>query len=37
MHLEVLRMRAKDALGRYGEDLAVDLLRREGLIILDRN
>lgn len=37
MHVEVLRMRAKDALGRYGEDLAVDLLRREGLIILDRN
>jgi putative endonuclease len=30
-------MRAKDALGRYGEDLAVDHLRRQGLTILDRN
>jgi putative endonuclease len=30
-------MRAQDALGRYGEDLAVDHLRGQGLTILDRN
>jgi putative endonuclease len=30
-------MRAKDALGRYGEELAVEHLRRQGLTILARN
>ena len=30
-------MRAKDALGRYGEELAVAHLRREGLTIVARN
>jgi len=30
-------MRAKDALGRYGEDLAVEFLRRQGLTIIARN
>jgi len=28
---------AKDALGRQGEQLAADFLRRAGLVILDRN
>jgi putative endonuclease len=30
-------MRAKDALGRYGEDLAVEHLRGQGLTIVARN
>lgn len=30
-------MHPKDALGRFGEDLAVQRLRQEGLRILDRN
>ncbi len=30
-------MRAKDALGRYGENLAADYLRRQGMDILARN
>ena len=30
-------MRAKDALGRYGEELAVAHLRQEGLTIVARN
>lgn len=30
-------MRAKDALGRYGEDLAARHLQQQGLTILDRN
>lgn len=30
-------MRQKDILGRWGEQLAADHLRRSGLIVLDRN
>lgn len=30
-------MRVKDAVGRYGEDLAVDLLTKSGLVVLARN
>ena len=30
-------MRAKDAIGRYGEDVAVRHLREAGLEILERN
>ncbi len=30
-------MRAKDALGRYGEQLAADALVNAGLVLLDRN
>lgn len=30
-------MNPKDALGRYGEDLAVELLERSGWVILERN
>jgi len=30
-------MRAKDALGRFGEDLAVPLMRQDGMAILARN
>lgn len=30
-------MRAKDALGRYGEDVAVRYLQDLGLVVLDRN
>ena len=30
-------MRAKDALGRYGEELAVEHLRRQGMTIVARN
>lgn len=30
-------MRTKDAVGRYGEDLAADYLRQQGMAILDRN
>ncbi len=30
-------MRAKDALGRYGEDLAVQYMRRSGMTVLARN
>ena len=30
-------MHPKDALGRYGEDLAAEHLRRQGLVVLDRN
>ncbi len=30
-------MRAKDAVGRYGEDVAVRHLREHGLEVLDRN
>jgi putative endonuclease len=30
-------VKAKDALGRQGEDLAADYLRRSGLRVLDRN
>ena len=31
------RVRAKDALGRYGEDLAADHLEADGYVILERN
>jgi len=30
-------MHAKDALGRYGEDLATEYLESLGLVVLDRN
>jgi putative endonuclease len=30
-------MNPKDALGRYGEDLAVEYLERSGLVIIERN
>lgn len=30
-------MRASDAVGRYGEKVAVDRLQRGGMVILDRN
>lgn len=30
-------MNPKDALGRYGEDLAADFLERSGLVIIERN
>jgi putative endonuclease len=30
-------MRVKDAVGRYGEDLAADHLRAAGMVVLDRN
>jgi len=30
-------MRAKDALGKYGEDVAARYLQSQGLIVLDRN
>jgi putative endonuclease len=35
--VEVVRMRAKDGLGVYGENVAVRHLRDAGLAILDRN
>jgi putative endonuclease len=35
--VEVVRVRAKDALGRYGEDVAVRHLVEGGMAILDRN
>jgi putative endonuclease len=31
------QMNPKDALGRYGENLAVDFLERSGLVIIERN
>jgi putative endonuclease len=34
---EVVRMRAKDAVGRYGEDVAARHLQDAGLVILARN
>lgn len=34
---EVVQMRATDALGRHGEQLAADLLIESGLTIIDRN
>jgi putative endonuclease len=36
-HLEVVRMRAKDGLGRYGEDVAARHLVEQGIIVLERN
>lgn len=33
----VARMKVKDALGRFGEDLAAEHLRRQGLTLLARN
>ncbi|MCU0265662.1 MAG: YraN family protein [Actinomycetia bacterium] len=30
-------MRAKDALGRYGEDVAAAHLARQGIVVLERN
>ena len=30
-------MRVKDALGRFGEDLAVERLEAAGMVVLDRN
>jgi len=35
--LEVVRVNAKDVLGKQGEQLAVEYLQRAGLRILDRN
>jgi putative endonuclease len=35
--VEVVRVNANDALGRRGEQVAVDYLERAGLRILDRN
>jgi putative endonuclease len=34
---EVMSVNAKDVLGRQGEQLAADFLRKAGLIVLDRN
>jgi len=34
---EVVLVRAKDALGRYGEDAAAKHLQEQGLVLLDRN
>jgi putative endonuclease len=34
---EVVPVRAKDALGKWGEELAVDHLEAAGLVVLDRN
>lgn len=30
-------MRVKDAVGRFGEDVAVEYLQRNGLVVLERN
>jgi len=30
-------MRVKDAVGRFGEDVAVEFLRRAGVVVLERN
>jgi putative endonuclease len=35
--VEVVRVRAKDAVGRYGEDVAARHLQDAGLVILARN